>query len=197
MSSHGIFAASWAEARDDGEALITPLSSQDDAGGFMAVSDAAAAALYRRFLILRGEPVFVDIFKPIPYHTAAQFTEYFSAVTRPLWVMGAPEAPSAYFCLHYLLRQHDMGNLDFAYFDGCPGPGSEAAVHFWNDVRYRSAELGLTRMQCFVIDTSIEKMRLLESFGFRREGVLREHYFHNGALHDLIVYAWLAAGRCV
>ena len=195
MSSHGISAASQTAASDDNETSIIKLRYRDDSDGFVPVSDAAAASLYRQFLILRAEPVFVDIFKPIAYHTEAQFVEYFSAAIRPLWVMRKLEVPTAYFCLHSLLHQHNIANLDFAYFDGYPAHDSEVAIRFSNYVRDRAAELNVTRLQSFVIAGSTEKIRLLESFGFHQEGVLREHYFHNGRLHDLVVHAWMAESR--
>ncbi len=195
MSNYGISAASQVVASDDNETPSTELRCEHDAGGFVLVSDAAAAALYRQFQILRAEPVFVDIFKPITYHTATQFVESFSAATRPLWVMGGVEAPTAYFCLHSQLRQHDLANLDFGYFTGCPDPGSEEAVRFWRYVRERAAERNVTRIQSFVVAGSMEKICLLESLGFHQEGLLREHYFHNGRLHDLVVHAWMAEGR--
>jgi len=195
MSNHGISVAPRVVASDDNATPSTVLRCEDDAGGFALVSDAAAAALYRQLQILRAEPVFVDIYKPVTYHTEAQFVEYFSAATRPLWVMGGLEVPSAYFCLHSQLRQHDIANLDFGYFNGYPDPGSEDTVRFWSYIRDRVAERNVTRIQSFVIAGSTEKICLLESIGFHQEGLLREHYFHNGRLHDLVVHAWMAEGR--
>jgi len=169
----------------------------DDAQGFVPLQEGDLAAFYRQFLRVRAEPVFIDIFKPIPYQSAAQFAQYFSVGKRPLWMMGRPESPAAYFGLHYMLSQHDLANLDFVYFSAYPSPGSEAAQSFWRYVRSRLVERGLTRVQSFVIDSSVEKIRLLESFGFRQEGLLREHYFHNGKMHDVVVHAWMAEERRV
>jgi hypothetical protein len=171
--------------------------SADGGQSFVPLQEGDLAVFYRQFLRVRAEPVFIDIFKPIPYQSAAQFAEYFSAGKRPLWMMGRPESPTAYFGLHYMLRQHDLANLDFMYFSAYPSPGSEAATSFWNYVRSCMAARGLTRVQSFVIDGSVEKIRLLESFGFRKEGLLREHYFHNGKMHDVMVHAWMAEGRHV
>lgn len=169
----------------------------EDGQGFVPLQEGDLATFYRQFLRVRAEPVFIDIFKPIPYQSVAQFAEYFSVEKRPLWMMGQPESPTAYFGLHYMLRQHDLANLDFAYFAAYPSPGSEAAHSFWRYVRSCMVERGLTRVQSFVIDSSVEKIRLLESFGFRKEGLLREHYFHNGKMHDVMVHAWMAEERHV
>ena len=169
----------------------------NDGQGFAPLQEGDLAAFYRQFLRVRAEPLFIDIFKPIPYQSATQFAEYFAVDKRPLWLMGRPASPTAYFGLHYMLRQHDLANLDFTYFSAYPSPGSEAAQSFWRYVHGCIVERGLTRVQSFVIDSSVEKTRLLESFGFRKEGVLREHYFHNGKLHDVMVHAWMADERHV
>lgn len=185
-----VAAAAYADGTCDGDRL-------DDGQAFAPLQEGDLAVFHRQFLRVRTEPLFIDIFKPIPYQSVAQFAEYFSAGKRPLWLMGRPESPAAYFGLHYMLHQHDLANLDFVYFSSYPSPGSEAAYSFWRYVRSCMVERGLTRVQSFVIDSSVEKIRLLESFGFRQEGLLREHYFHNGKLHDIMVHAWMAEERHV
>lgn len=184
-------------AADADEAVIADAYNANGQKGFAPLREDDLPAFSRQLLMLRPEPVFMDIFKPLPYQTSAQFMDYFSAGKRPLWVMGRPESPSAYFALHHMQRPHDLANLDFVYFFRYPSPGSATAHYFWNYVRNRLGERGLTRIQSFVIGSSVEKIRLLESFGFRQEGVLREHYFHNGELHDIVVQAWMTEGRRV
>lgn len=153
--------------------------------------------LYRQFQTLYPEPIFIDIYEPSPFPTLSRFTDYFAIGKRPMWVMGAPRSPQAYFILHDFQREHDLANLDFAFFTGLPAPGSEEARGFWEYARRCIADRGLTRIQSFVLSGSTEKIRLLESFGFHKEGILREHYFHNGELHDVVVHAWMAEGRGV
>jgi hypothetical protein len=155
------------------------------------------AVFYRQFQVLRSEPIFIDIYEPTPFPTPSRFRDFFAVNKRPMWVMGPLASPLAYFVLHDFQREHDLANLDFVYFAGYPAPGSAAARHFWDFVRGRLADHGLTRIQSFTIAPSAEKQRLLESLGFRQEGVLREHHFHNGRLHDVVVQAWMAEGRDV
>jgi hypothetical protein len=198
MNSPGRVFRGWSEpdaAVDEATAADAPNSTRGTA--FVPLRRDDLFAFSRQFSILRAEPIFIDIFKPTPYQTSEQFLHYFSPEKRPVWVSGQPGSPSAYFALHYIQRQHDLANLDFAFFSGYPSPGFEAAHFFWNSVRIRAAERGLTRLQSFVIASSMEKIRLLESFGFHKEGVLREHYFHDGKLHDVVAYAWLAEARRV
>jgi hypothetical protein len=177
-------------ARDGSPTLVktqdfTPLRKKD------------LAIFYRQFQVLRPEPIFIDIYEPTPFPTLVRFWDFFAVDKRPMWVMGPLASPLAYFVLHDFQHEHDLANLDFIFFAGYPAPGSAAARHFWDFVRGRLSDHGLTRVQSFTVAPSAEKQRLLDSFGFQREGVLREHYFHNGRLHDVVAQAWMAEGRGV
>ncbi len=150
-------------------------------------------AFYRQFLLPRPEPVFVDIYDPLPFPTLKQFISYFSG--DKFWIRGRPSSPVAYLALHDSQREHALANLDFMFFDGYPRPDSTPARVFQDFVGRCIADCGLTRVQTFVLASSTAKIDLLESFGFRKEGVLREHFFHNSRLHDVAVHAWMAEGR--
>jgi len=150
---------------------------------------------YRRFVMTHAEPIFIDVFRPIPCPSLRHFIRYFDPGQRPLWTLGPADSPSAYFALHHIQREHGLANLDFAFFTGCPAPGSVQAGRFWQAVCSAAHQWGLTRLQSFVLAVSAEKIRLLESVGCRREGLLREHCFHDGRLHDLAVHGYLAGER--
>lgn len=152
---------------------------------------------HRCFWAIRAEPIFIDIYEPTVFFDLAKFMSFFAVDKRPIWVLGTPAAPLAYFTLHDFQLEHDLANLDFVFFEGYPAPGSELALAFWEFVRQCLADRGLTRVQSFVLPGSKDKISLIESLGFRKEGVLREHYFHNGKLHDVVVHAWMAEGRGV
>lgn len=150
-------------------------------------------ALYRQFLIPRAQPVFIDIYDPLPFPTLKQFVRYFTGDM--FWISGKLPSPAAYFVLHDFQREHDLANLDFMFFDGCPKPGSRHAHRFQDFIGKRIADCKLTRVQTFVLASCTDKIDLLETFGFQKEGVLREHYFYNGRLHDIAVHAWMSEGR--
>lgn len=150
-------------------------------------------AFYRLFLVPRREPLFLDIYEPGPYPTLNQFIAEFAPDR--FWVSGEPASPHAYFVLHDFQREHELANLDFAFFAGTPCPGSAQARGFWDFVCRSASQYKLTRLQIFMLATDTDKIRLVESFGFRKEGVLREHLFHRGRMHDVAVYAWMAEGR--
>jgi len=178
---------------------VRPISTSHDgsrpAAECVRLGEPDLESFYCRFLVARAEPVFIDIFRPMPCPSLQQFKDYFAADKRPLWTLGPPAEARGYFALHHLQTEHALAHLDFYFFNGCPGPGSAQAMQFWEAVRLRLAEWRLTRLQSFMLASSTEKILLLDSLGFHSEGLLREHYFHDGRLHDLAVQGWVAEGR--
>lgn len=152
------------------------------------------AAFYQLFLTFRPEPLFIDIYEPLPFPSLQRFVEFFSSNAH-LWVAGPLAAPQAYFALHDMQPEHDLANLDFLFFDGYPAPGSAVAQSFWAFVQQCLTKHGLTRVQSFALTASADKLQLIESYGFRSEGVLREHFFYNGVLNDIAVHAWMTEER--
>ena len=59
-------------------------------------------------------------------------------------------------------------------------------------IEYAFAELGLHRLTATVFDTNMASKRVLESVGFKEEGVLRKQVFTNGEWVDKIQYGLLA-----
>jgi len=173
----------------------TPHSGSRPAAEFVRLGEPDLENFYCRFLTARAEPIFIDIFRPMPCPSLHQFKDYFATDKRPLWTQGPPAEAQGYFALHHLQTEHALAHLDFCFFAGCPQPGSAQATQFWEAVRHRLPEWGLTRLQSFMLASSTDKILLLDSLGFRREGLLREHYFHDGRLHDLAVQGWMAEGR--
>ena len=55
------------------------------------------------------------------------------------------------------------------------------------------SQLHLNRIFTETFDFRAEHMQVLEEFGFRREGVLRQHVFKRGRFHDSILHSMLAS----
>jgi diamine N-acetyltransferase len=53
-------------------------------------------------------------------------------------------------------------------------------------LRYGFAELGMNKIYLQVFTTNAKARYLYEKLGFKEEGVLRAHYFVNGAYHDMV-----------
>lgn len=166
---------------DASEALFIPIGKND------------LAIFHQHFAKDYPEPMFMDIYEPLVFPSVLEFEGYFEQYDR-LWRMGPLLAPLAYFSLHDVQTEQRLANIDFTYFSAYPAVGSAAAAAFWEFVSYSAAKEGFSRLQSFVLAGS-KKIRLLESFGFRKEGSLREHVFHNGQYHDVIVHAWMEQHR--
>lgn len=56
-------------------------------------------------------------------------------------------------------------------------------------LQYGFNEMNLNRIEAFASPTNTPSIRLLEHFGFEKEGLLKQHFFKNGVLEDSAVYA--------
>jgi ribosomal-protein-alanine N-acetyltransferase len=58
-------------------------------------------------------------------------------------------------------------------------------------IPYGFNEMGLNRIEACVAPDNTPSLRLMEKFGFRKEGVLREHFFANNQLGDSVIFGLL------
>lgn len=58
-------------------------------------------------------------------------------------------------------------------------------------LQYGFNEMKLNRVEAFIADYNIASLKLLERFGFQKEGVLKEHYYVEGIAEDSHLYALL------
>jgi ribosomal-protein-alanine N-acetyltransferase len=56
---------------------------------------------------------------------------------------------------------------------------------------YGFKEMGLNRVEAMIGSANIPSIKLVKSFGFVQEGVMREHYCKNGAIQDSICFSLL------
>lgn len=56
---------------------------------------------------------------------------------------------------------------------------------------YGFEEMKLNRIEAFIGPNNNASIRLVEKFGFTREGVLRQHYYKDGQIEDSVVYSLL------
>jgi ribosomal-protein-serine acetyltransferase len=52
-------------------------------------------------------------------------------------------------------------------------------------------ELGLNRIEISCAESNVKSRALPEKLGFIQEGILRDHYYINGKLHNLVIYSLL------
>lgn len=58
-------------------------------------------------------------------------------------------------------------------------------------LKYGFHEMKLNRVEAFVGPSNIPSLKLMDKFGFVKEGVLKSHYFKNGIMEDSIVFGLL------
>lgn len=58
-------------------------------------------------------------------------------------------------------------------------------------LKYGFTQMDLNRVEAFVSPENIPSLRIMEKFGFRREGFLRQHYAHNGKIDDSVLFGLL------
>ena len=58
-------------------------------------------------------------------------------------------------------------------------------------IGFAFSRLGLRRLEADVDPRNVASLRLLERFGFKREGLLRERYCMNAELQDAVLLALL------
>jgi UDP-4-amino-4,6-dideoxy-N-acetyl-beta-L-altrosamine N-acetyltransferase len=69
------------------------------------------------------------------------------------------------------------------------GYGLEA---LYLSAQYAFSHLNLHRLYLKVFAWNKNARAMYESFGFKKEGTLREHVFRNGKYHDVVIYGLLA-----
>lgn len=58
-------------------------------------------------------------------------------------------------------------------------------------INYGFDEMKLNRIEALIADYNIPSLKLVEKFGFKKEGVLRRHYFVDGKAEDSVIFALL------
>lgn len=58
-------------------------------------------------------------------------------------------------------------------------------------LRFGFEAMDLNRVEAFISPENEASLRMVERVGFKREGRLRQHYAHDGALDDSVVYGLL------
>jgi ribosomal-protein-alanine N-acetyltransferase len=58
-------------------------------------------------------------------------------------------------------------------------------------INFGFEEMKLNRIEAFVGPKNEASMKLVKKFGFKHEGVMRQHYNYNGTLEDSLVFGLL------
>lgn len=134
--------------------------------------------------------------QPLPYHTMAEVTRAAEAAEkspdRQCFAIVRKEddvvvGQVSFFNYNPLNRSAEMGLL-IDPDQRKEGYGSEAArVLIRHLFRFRD----LNKVYCHTADFNESAVALLESLGFKNDGVLRSHHFCDGEYHDQLIYSLL------
>ena len=94
---------------------------------------------------------------------------------------------------HTWYTDHNRAELGYAFFSNSPkGKGwmSEVVAKV---IPYGFDEMNLHRIEAMVGVNNMASLRILEKFGFEKEGHLREHYLRPGIYEDSLVFSLLRA----
>ena len=115
--------------------------------------------------------------------TYKQSLRYFQIVDKDL-VIG--------WCgFHLWYTQHERAELGYVLTsEKHRQQGIMSLVLPWV-IKYGFTEMKLHRIEAYVADYNIPSVKLLENNNFKKEGLLREHYFTNNRYEDSVVYSLL------
>jgi [ribosomal protein S5]-alanine N-acetyltransferase len=92
---------------------------------------------------------------------------------------------------HTWYLDHNRAEIGYGLFDeSYKGKGimTEAIKPILD---YGFHKMNLHRIEAFIAPENIPSIKLVERFGFIKEGHLRQHYFKNDVMEDSVVYALL------
>jgi RimJ/RimL family protein N-acetyltransferase len=150
--------------------------------------------LFRQYLQPSADPFFLDISGPEPRMTYEGFVEY-CREDAAAWVILRNGQMTGFVLLFDIQPGLELANLDMGWFSNIPVPGSPEAGELHEALRLASRKAEVSRLQLLALPFQEKKIALCESLGFRREGMLREHFFHRGKYHDLVMLARLEPQR--
>jgi RimJ/RimL family protein N-acetyltransferase len=150
--------------------------------------------LFKQYLNHCYEPFFVDISGPQLLMNFRDFSKY-CRQDAALWVLVQDETIKAFFLLFDIQEELALADLDVVYFSGFPRAGSSETAALVTALRKACRQTRVTRLQLLALACERKKLGLAAALGFRREGVLRQHFFHKGEYHDLIAMARMERGR--
>jgi len=153
--------------------------------------------------IWRNIPDFRDNFREFREINSEQQMRWFESVSAPNSIhhmFGITDKESgeligaAGLCyIHWAYRTADLSfyiGKDGLYADGIYGRDTVEAL-----LKYGFGSLNLNRIWCELYETDSQKIKLLESLNFLREGRLRSNAFKNGKYVDGFIYGKLKSDR--
>jgi RimJ/RimL family protein N-acetyltransferase len=151
-------------------------------------------SLFQRYLQASTEPFFLDIAGPelsMPLPTFVAYCREDAA----MWLLRRENEVAGFFLLFDIQPGLALANLDFGWFSPLPAPRSTESENLNAALHEVCCRTGVSRVQLLALPQQEAKVALFRSWGFQAEGLLREHFWHMGKRHDLILLARLEPSR--
>ncbi len=92
---------------------------------------------------------------------------------------------------HTWYRDHDRAEIGYVLSDDAYKAKGIMTEALREVIKYGFEQMGLKRIEAFIGPNNTPSLKLIEKFGFQKEGYLRKHYRSNGKLEDSVLYALL------
>ena len=125
-------------------------------------------------------------FKPI---SEIEQDEWFENNNDIMFAIEIDEELSGCCGLTYIDMKNRKADLSLYMFDNYINSDTDEALVKILD--YGFNELGLNKIYTDIFEYDEKKSRLFENYGFKKDGVLRKHYYRDGKFWDAIVYSML------
>jgi RimJ/RimL family protein N-acetyltransferase len=157
-----------------------------------AIPDAFGIQRLRRRCAARSRPLLVDIDGPDAADTAGEFHAVCTAAGTTLLLLHCAGRIRGYLVQRQFDPKASLATVDFDVFDDDADACAERSLA--DAVALLQYTQGLARLQMFVLAHDARQLARAEALGFRREGVLRRQFRHDGENRDLVVLGRLADG---
>ncbi len=142
--------------------------------------------LFHWYLEPDPQPFFIEIAGPTPGLDRRAFASYCRDQSA-FWLRPTAGAVDGLALLTYIQPVMRVANLDLR-LRTLPEPGSPEALELKGVIRALCLSAGVLKTQLLAFSGDARRQDLAESLGMVREGLLRQHFYHASAYHDLVLY---------
>ena len=96
---------------------------------------------------------------------------------------------------HTWYTDHNRAELGYSFFSDAPKGKGWMSETIEKVIPYGFEVMHLHRIESMVAVDNIPSLRIMEKFGFQKEGHLREHYLREGVYEDSLVFSLLRSER--
>lgn len=148
---------------------------------------AAVGALHRLYEHHHGEPFFLEISGPDPGMSRTAFIAW-CLDDGAMWLAYDGAAVVGFLWFSYIQPTLGVANVDWAFLGGYPPRHSRQEAVFQQVFHYACQDLKLRKTHLLALTPQHDRIHLAHHLGFVPEGCLRQHFFHDGSLRDLLCF---------